>query len=146
MITKTKSDKSRNYVLEDDLMAGYNESLKAGMMTDHLAKLLMKMCERITHIKCFISLLADGYKEDLISESMAHMVKAWSKFDPKRGSRYYSFATRCILNRMLYFRSKVMKEDSNKKIYDNAYLTSISNGNKKINTMNIDNKDDSGSR
>lgn len=50
------------------------------------------------------------YKDDLVSEGMVGLVKAANKFDPTRGTRFCTYASRCIENEMLMFIRRMGKQ------------------------------------
>lgn len=100
------------YVREKDL---WNDTLTLYRTAEFpltLAENLNKMVKRIVGSKRFDS-CSDILREEMVSRAFSHVcVALWEKkFDPKHGSRVYSWASRVILNECL----KAIQEEQKRK-------------------------------
>jgi hypothetical protein len=100
------------YVREKDL---WNDTLTlyaTGEFPLALAENLKKMTKRIVGSKRFDS-CSDLLRDEMISRSFTYVCLAlWDrKFDPKHGSRVYSWASRVILNECI----KTIQEEQKRK-------------------------------
>lgn len=100
------------YVREKDL---WNDTLTlyaTGEFPLALAENLKKMTKRIVGSKRFDS-CGDLLREEMVSRAFTHVCLAlWDKkFNPKHGSRVYSWASRVILNECI----KTIQEEQKRK-------------------------------
>ena len=97
-----KSLKSIYYVREKDLWNDVLKMYRDGEFPIALAENLKKMVRRIVGSKRFDS-CSDLLREEMISRAYSHVcIALWEKkFNPKHGSRVYSWASRVILNECL---------------------------------------------
>ena len=93
---------SSYYVSEANLRAGVTELYETGNFPDALAADLLKMCKRIVTSRRFFS-YSDTLREEMVSAASIKVCTQLQnhKYDPDRGSKVYSWATRVILNEML---------------------------------------------
>lgn len=100
------------YVREKDLWNDVLQMYRDGEFPLTLAENLNKMVKRIVGSKRFDS-CSDLLREEMISRAFTHVCLAlWDKkFDPKHGSRVYSWASRVILNECL----KAIQEEQKRK-------------------------------
>lgn len=90
------------YVREKDLWNDVLQMYRDGDFPITLAENMKKMVRRIVGSKRFDS-CSELLREEMISRAFSHVCLAlWErKFDPKHGSRVYSWASRVILNECL---------------------------------------------
>lgn len=100
------------YVREKDLWNDMLTLYRTEEFPLTLAENLNKMTRRIVGSKRFDS-CSDLLREEMISRAFSHVcVALWEKkFDPKHGSRVYSWASRVILNECL----KAIQEEQKRK-------------------------------
>lgn len=100
------------YVREKDLWNDMLTLYRTEEFPLTLAENLNKMTKRIVGSKRFDS-CSDLLREEMISRAFSHVcVALWEKkFDPKHGSRVYSWASRVILNECL----KAIQEEQKRK-------------------------------
>lgn len=106
---KTKKPRKKNFVNNGDLLAETIKSQEEGEMTDKLAAMLVKMCQRYTSSSKghFINY---SYLEDMRSYALVNLVTAWAKFKPKKSSNAFAFYTQCIHNSYLQFLKQEKKQ------------------------------------
>jgi hypothetical protein len=90
------------YVREKDLWNDVLKMYRDGEFPQSLATNMDKMTRRIVGSRRFDS-CSDLLREEMVSRAFTHVCLAlWEKkFDPKHGSRVYSWASRVILNECL---------------------------------------------
>lgn len=90
------------YVREKDLWNDVLKMYREGEFPQSLATNMDKMTRRIVGSRRFDS-CSDLLREEMVSRAFTHVCLAlWEKkFDPKHGSRVYSWASRVILNECL---------------------------------------------
>lgn len=90
------------YVREKDLWNDMLTLYRTNEFPLTLAENLKKMTKRIVGSRRFDS-CSDLLREEMVSRAFTHVCLAlWEKkFDPKHGSRVYSWASRVILNECL---------------------------------------------
>ena len=90
------------YVREKDLWNDVLQMYRDGEFPQSLATNMDKMTRRIVGSRRFDS-CSDLIREEMVSRAFTHVCLAlWEKkFDPKHGSRVYSWASRVILNECL---------------------------------------------
>ena len=95
------------YVSEADLYSGVMELYETGEFPEKLAEDLLKMCRRIVTSRRFFA-YPDILKEEMVSCSSCKVCRMLQlhKYDPKRGSKVYSWASRVILNECLQVISR----------------------------------------
>jgi len=100
------------YVREKDLWNDMLFLYANGEFPLTLAENLQKMVKRIVGSKRFDS-CSDLLRDEMLSRAYSHVcVALWEKkFDPKHGSRVYSWASRVILNECL----KAIQEEQKRK-------------------------------
>lgn len=100
------------YVREKDLWNDMLSLYENGEFPLTLAENLHKMVKRIVGSKRFDA-CSDLLRDEMLSRAYSHVcVALWEKkFDPKHGSRVYSWASRVILNECL----KAIQEEQKRK-------------------------------
>ena len=90
------------YVREKDLWDDVLSMYRDGEFPVSLAENMNKMVKRIVGSKRFDS-CSDILREEMISRAYSHVcIALWErKYNPKHGSRVYSWASRVILNECL---------------------------------------------
>ena len=106
------------YVREKDLWNDVLQMYRDGEFPQSLATNMDKMTRRIVGSRRFDS-CSDLIREEMVSRAFTHVCLAlWEKkFDPKHGSRVYSWASRVILNECL----KVIEEERRTRKYFQKY-------------------------
>lgn len=96
------SAKSPYYVTEKDLWTDVMELYSDNSFPDRLAKNILKMSQRIVNAKRWDS-CSDILREEMVSRASTHAcLKLWErKFNPKKGSKVYSWLSRVIINECL---------------------------------------------
>lgn len=112
------------YVREKDLWNDVLQMYADGVFPKTLADNMKKMTKRIVGSRRFDS-CSELLREEMLSRAFSHVcVALWEKkFNPKHGSRVYSWASRVILNECL----KAIEEDQRrvKRFHDYAQAHSL---------------------
>lgn len=96
------SAKSPYYVTEKELWTDVMELYSTNSFPDRLAKNVLKMSQRIVNAKRWDS-CSDILREEMVSRASSHAcLKLWErKYNPKKGSKVYSWLSRVIINECL---------------------------------------------
>jgi hypothetical protein len=115
--------KSPYYVSEADLYAGVMHLYETGEFPEALAADLLKMCRRILSSRRFHG-YPDTLKEEMVSSASIKVCRQLElkKYDPTRGSKVYSWATRVIMNEYL---QTIRREEVRQKRFDKLVENSI---------------------
>ena len=121
-----KGQASPYYVSEADLYSGVLSLYETGEFPEKLASDLLKMCQRIITSRRFHG-YPDTLKEEMVSAASVKVCQQLQrrKYDPYKGSKVYSWATRVILNEMLQM---ILKEESKRRKWDRMVEDAIANG------------------
>lgn len=103
--------KSPYYVSEKELWNDVLELYSTGSFSDRLARNVLKMAQRIVNAKRWDS-CSDLLREEMVSRASAHAcIKLMEKkYDPKKGSRVYSWLSRVLINECLKAVEKEQKD------------------------------------
>lgn len=95
-------EKSPYYVSEKELWEDVFTLYETEQFPDRLAKNVLKMAQRIVNAKRWDS-CSDLLREEMVSRSYAHacLKLIEKKYDPKNGSKVYSWLTRVLINECL---------------------------------------------
>lgn len=121
-----KGQTSPYYVSEADLYAGVLKLYETGEFPEALAKDLLKMCKRIITSRRFHG-YDDMVKEEAVSSASIRVCQQLQrhKYDPYKGSKVYSWATRVILNEMLQV---LLREETKRKKWEKMLEDVKANG------------------
>jgi DNA-directed RNA polymerase specialized sigma24 family protein len=110
------------YVQEKDLWKDVLELYRTDSFPETLAKNMEKMTYRIVKSRRFDS-CSDLLREEMVSSAYTRVcLKLYEKkFDPKHGSRVYSWATRVILNECLNVIAKEQRKNQRFNEYAEDY-------------------------
>lgn len=99
------------YVHESELWEDTMHYYETGEFPDRLAKSLLRMAEHMVNTWKRFRNYDDMVREEMISQAVSHIVYRLmtKRFDPKRGTKVYSFATRVIYNECLQVALKENK-------------------------------------
>lgn len=114
--------KSPYYVTEKDLWDDTIKLYETGQFPERLAKNILKMSKRIVGARRWDS-CSDLLREEMISKSYTHACVQLinKKYNPKSGSKVYSWLTRVIINECLKAATKEQKERENFKRFAEEY-------------------------
>jgi DNA-directed RNA polymerase specialized sigma24 family protein len=88
------------YLNNKELLAALEISNKKGKMSDTLAVMLQKLCERYSTRGNFVNY---SYREDMVGYAMLMLVRTWKSFDATKGSNPFAFFTQCIKNSFIQY-------------------------------------------
>lgn len=88
------------YLNNKELLLALKESNERGKMSDTLAIMLQKLCERYSTRGNFVNYT---YREDMIGYALLMLVKTWKSFDATKGSNPFAFFTQCIKNSFIQY-------------------------------------------
>lgn len=121
-----KGQSSPYYVSEADLYSGVLSLYETGEFPDKLASDLLKMCKRIITSRRFFG-YPDTLKEEMVSVASIKVCQQLQnhRYDPYKGSKVYSWATRVILNEML---QTIVKEEAKRRKWERMLEDVKANG------------------
>ena len=121
-----KGQNSPYYVSEADMYSGVLHLYETGEFPEALAADLLKMCRRIVTSRRFHG-YPDTLKEEMVSSASVRVCTQLQnhKYDPYKGSKVYSWATRVIMNDMLQL---ILKEESKRKKWEKLLEDVKANG------------------
>lgn len=86
--------KKRNYLNNHDLMKQIALSRQQDKMTDELAKMLFKLCQRYAKHPDYANIYS--YKEDMEAFALLTVVKVWKSFNPDKSNNPFAYFTQVI--------------------------------------------------
>lgn len=121
-----KGQSSPYYVSEADLYSGVLTLYETGEFPEKLAADLLKMCKRIVTSRRFFG-YPDTLKEEMVSVASIKVCQQLQnrRYDPYKGSKVYSWATRVIINEML---QTILKEEAKKRKWERMLEDVKANG------------------
>ena len=88
------------YLNNKELLAALVVSNDKGRMSDTLAVMLQKLCDRYSTRGNFVNY---SYREDMVGYAMLMLVRTWKSFDATKGSNPFAFFTQCIKNSFIQY-------------------------------------------
>lgn len=88
------------YLNNKELLLALKESNEKGKMSDTLAMMLQKLCERYSTRGNFVNY---SYRDDMVGYALLMLVKTWQSFDAEKGSNPFAFFTQCIKNSFIQY-------------------------------------------
>ncbi len=88
------------YLNNKELLAALKQSNERGKMTDELAVMLHRLCERYSTRGNFVNY---SYREDMVGYALLMLVRTWKSFDAEKSNNPFAFFTQCVKNSFIQF-------------------------------------------
>jgi hypothetical protein len=93
-----KTTTEGNYINNSVLLPEMIRAKELGRVTDELAVMYMKIAERYSMSKNFVTI---PFREDMVSAGVLNLLKNGLKFNPERSNNPFSYLTQCLYHSFL---------------------------------------------